>query len=104
MITFIWSVKNMSSIPAVDNLTNFVCTVVMQCSATNGTDTNASNVVATFDPLEQSGVYTPYSQLTQDQVLAWGLESIEASTVSSIQTQLALGLSSTTLPLPWANA
>ena len=104
MITFTWSVKSMNSIPLVNNLNNFVCTVVMQCSATDGTHTSSTNVVATFDPYQQSGTYTPYSQLTQDQVLTWGLAVIGNATITPIQNQLALVLSSTVLPLPWATA
>jgi hypothetical protein len=86
MTTFLWT------IPQMDRLTSdgFVVTVHYRVNATDDiyTASTYGTVSYTQQPAEQ---YTPYDQLTEDQVVGWIQTSLGKDTVeSSLQGQIDL--------------
>ena len=104
MTTFIWGISRMLVRPVEGDLTNVVVEVDWNCSATNGTQqpfvTGVSKFTAVGDP------FTPYDQLTQEQVLEWcwtdGID--KAQVEAQVQAKLD-ALSAPPVedkPLPWS--
>ena len=87
MTTFKWS------IPQMDRLTSdgFVFTVHYTVSAVE--DTYSANTYSTISYTQEPGeTYTPYDQLTEDQVVGWvqnalGKDTVEASLQGQIDLQ-----------------
>lgn len=109
--TITWTVTAMDCYPQAEGQTDVVFTVHWTCSGTqtaNGTD-YASSVYSTCAVTYQAGTpYTPYSDLTQNQVLGWiwasGVD--QAATEAAVQTQIDNQINPpvVTPPLPWAQA
>jgi len=109
MITFTWAISQMERQTA----DGFVVTVHYTASATFSTVgiddigiTHSANTYGTVGFTEQPGkTYTPYTDLTQDQVLGWiwasGVDktATEASVEQQIQNQIDPPV--VTPPLPW---
>jgi len=106
-ITTTWIVEQMNCYPQAEGQTDVVFTVHWRVNATNGTynATSYGTVEVTYvagDP------YTPYSQLTQDQVIGWVQASLGAEQVASIEENLATNIADqanppvVTPPLPWS--
>lgn len=87
MTTFKWSISQM------DRLTSdgFVVTVHYTVSAVE--DTYSANTYSTISYTQEPGeTYTPYDQLTEDQVVGWvqnalGKDTVEASLQGQIDLQ-----------------
>ena len=88
MTTYLWT------IPQMDRLTSdgFVVTVHYNVSATDGT--YSANTYGTVNCQQQPGeTYTPYDELTEQQVVGWvqnalGKDTVEASLQSQIDAQI----------------
>lgn len=105
MNTYTWTVSQIDCYPQADGYTDVAFNVHWQCSATDGTYT--SQVYSTCGVTYVAGEpFTPYADLTQDQVLGW----IWASGVDKDATQAALdGMIANQVnppvvapPLPWS--
>jgi len=102
--TYTWTVTAMNCYAQKDDNTNVVFTVHWTCAGTDGTY-NTSVYNTCNIPLAQ-GTFTPYEDLTQEQVLGWcwanGVN--KEVTEEAIGTQLANLANPTevTLPLSWA--
>jgi hypothetical protein len=102
-----WNVLQLDCYPQQDGLTDVVCTVHWQC---NGVEDNyfASNYGTVGVTLDPTAPYTPYDDLTQEQVLGW----VWASGVDKNATELAVTQQIdyqknppiVTLGLPWVTA
>lgn len=110
--TFQWSVTQMQCYPQAEGETDVVFNVAFSCSATQ---TNGGvEYVARYPgyaPVTYvaGSPYTPYDQLTQEQVLGWvwgtpegNQAEIEAKLQAQIDAQIAPPV--VTPPLPWATA
>ena len=104
MITLSWIIERLLVKPAEGTLTDVVITADWRC---NGTQDNYSGTCygsASFAPPSEN--FTPYDQLTQEQVLGWcyanGVDqaAIEANVTQQIENQINPPV--VTLPLPWA--
>ena len=88
MTTFTWTVTQLDCYPQADNQTDVVFTVHWQLTGTNGTYTGS--VYSTCSVPAPTGTFTPYADLTQDQVLGWiwanGVD--QASAEAAVQTQI----------------
>jgi hypothetical protein len=103
-----WQVQQMSCYPESGGETDVVFQVNWVCIAAVSAEPNATSVVnpgLTFVPMP-SGTFTPYDQLTQDQVLdwVWGTEyfdkaGVEAATAA--QLEQIVNPPVVTPPLPW---
>jgi hypothetical protein len=103
--TFTWSVTAMDCYPQADGQTDVVFTVHWTLSGTDGTYNGS--VYSTCSVPAPEGTFTPYDQLTQEQVLGWiwangvDKQSAEAAVQQQIDNQINPPV--VTPPLPWAN-
>jgi hypothetical protein len=102
-----WTVTAMDCYPQAEGQTDVVFTVHWTCSGVDGTYTGL--VYSTCNVTYAAGTpYTPYAQLTQDQVLGWcwsnGVD--KASAEAAVQTQINNQINPPiiTPPLPWVTA
>lgn len=100
-----WSVTAMDCYPQADGETDVVFTVHWTCAGTDGTY-NAS-VYSTCGVTYSAGTpYTPYAQLTQEQVLGWiwGSGVDKAATEAAVQAQIDNQINPPVITpaLPWA--
>ena len=102
-MTILWLIERLLVKPTEGTLTDVVITADWRC---NGTQENYSGTCygsCSFQP--PSGSFTPYPDLTQEQVLGWCYENgvdknaIEANVTAQINDQINPPV--VTLPLPW---
>ena len=110
-MTILWIIERLLVRPTEGSLTDVVITADWRC---NGSETTGSGDTeqtysgtcygsCSFAP--PSGSFTPYEDLTQDQVLQWCYENgvdktgIEANVSLQIENQINPPV--VTLPLPW---
>jgi hypothetical protein len=104
MITYTWTVTKLDCYPQADNQTDVVFTVHWTCSGTDGTY-NGSVYSTCGVTYKADTPYTPYDQLTQDQVLQWiwagGVDKDSAQ--AAVQTQIDNQINPPVVspPLPW---
>ena len=108
MITYNWNIVQMNTYPEKDGLTDVVFQIHWTLTGTDniyeGSVYNSCGVT-----LDESAPYTPYNELTKEQVIGWvkanlGEEqviSFEANIATQIQNQINPPVVSP--PLPWAS-
>jgi hypothetical protein len=105
-ISYTWTVENMASQVQLDGYTDVVVEVAWSCIGTDGTY-SATIPGLTRVTFTGSSEFTPYSDLTEEQVLNWVWSSgvDEASVQAQIDTQIELQINPpiVMLPLPWTN-
>jgi hypothetical protein len=103
--SYTWTVQNMSSQVQLDGYEDVVVQVGWSCTGTDGT------YFATIPGLTRITFgggpdYTPYDELTEEQVLGWvwssGVDQTSVQTEIDTQIQLQVNPPIVTLPLPWA--
>ena len=103
-MTILWLIERLLVKPTEGSLTDVVITADWRCNGTDETYSGTCYGSCSFAP--PSGSFTPYEDLTQDQVLQWCYENgvdktaIEANVLLQIQNQINPPV--VTLPLPWA--
>lgn len=106
MTTFNWQVTAMDCHPQEGSETDVVFTVHWTCSGTQ--DTYSASVYNTCSVPAPEGSFTPYADLTQEQVLGWvwanGVD--KDVTEAAVQQQIDAKINPTvvTPPLPWSQA
>jgi hypothetical protein len=106
MNTITWIIESMDCKPQEGDLTDVVITAHWRCNGTDGTF-NAT-VYGTCGFNQPEGDFTPYADLTQDQVLGWcwanGVD--KDATEANIDQQIANQVNPpiVTPPLPWSQA
>ena len=104
--TYTWTVTAMDCYPQEDGNTDVVFTVHWTCSGTDGTYGSSIYSTCSFSPPE--GTFTPYANLTQEQVLSWcyanGVD--QAATEAAVGQQIANQVNPpvVTPRLPWTTA
>jgi hypothetical protein len=104
MATYTWNVSAIDCYPQADGETNVVFNVHWQLSATQ--DTYSGRVYSTCGVPAPTGAFTPYADLTQDQVLGWiwanGVDKDSAE--AAVQAQIDAQITPTVVQpaLPWA--
>jgi len=109
--TITWSVTAMDCYPQAEGETNVVFTVHWTCAGTetSGDKTYNASIYSTCAVTYTAGSpYTPYAQLTQQQVLGWiwGSGVDQAATEAAVNQQLAQQINPPVVqpPLPWVTA
>jgi hypothetical protein len=102
-MTILWLIERLLVKPTEGSLTDVVITADWRCNGTDETYSGTCYGSCSFAP--PSGSFTPYPDLTQDQVLGWCYENgvdktaIEANVTLQIENQINPPV--VTLPLPW---
>ena len=103
--TILWTISQLDCKPQEDGKTDVVFTVHWQCNGTDG-DYSGSVYSSTGVTLDADAPFTPYADLTQEQVLGWVWESgvDKAATEANVAGQIAdqQNPKVVTPPLPWA--
>jgi hypothetical protein len=102
-----WTISAMDCKVSEDNLSDVVFNVHWRCSATevDGDKTYSASVYSTCSVPGPGTPFTPYADLTQDQVLGWiwanGVN--KAATEAAVQQQIELQKHPVVVspPLPW---
>lgn len=104
MTNITWTITAMDCYPTVGSETDVVFVVHWTCSGTDGTYT--SSVYSTCSvPTPTGTTFTPYQDLTQEQVLGWiwgngvDKDATEAAVQQQIDNQINPPV--VTPPLPW---
>ena len=104
MTTITWNISQLDCLPQSAEGADYVVTAHWSC---NGVDGNYSgSVYSTCSFAVVQGAFTPYADLTQDQVLGWcwangvDKDATEAAVAQQIQNQINPPIVSP--PLPWA--
>ena len=103
MITLSWIIERLLVKPTEGSLTDVVITADWRCNGTQDQYSGTCYGSCSFAP--PSGEFTPYLDLTQEQVLGWcysnGVDqaAIEANVSMQIENQINPPV--VTLPLPW---
>jgi hypothetical protein len=104
MPTILWIIERLLVKPTEGSLTDVVITADWRCNGTQDQYSGTCYGSCSFAP--PSGEFTPYEDLTQEQVLGWcysnGVDqaAIEANVTQQINDQIDPPV--VTLPLPWA--
>jgi hypothetical protein len=99
-----WIIEQMQCAVQQDGETDVVITAAWRCNGVDGM--YAATVYGSCGFTYDGGAFTPYDQLTQDQVLGWcwsngvDKDATEANIEQQIQTQINPPV--VALPLPWA--
>ena len=100
-----WIIEWMQCKPTEGSLTDVVVTAGWRCNGVDG-DYNGTVYSTCSFPMPESGQFTPYADLTQDQVLGWcwanGVE--QAATEAAVEQQIQNQINPPIVqpPLPWA--
>jgi hypothetical protein len=103
---FNWEISQLNCYPQADGQTDVVFTVHWTCAGTDGTY-NASVYNTQAVTYTAGSPYTPYADLTQNEVLGWiwasGVDkaATEAAVEQMIENQINPPVVSP--PLPWSN-
>ena len=104
--TITWTVTAMDCYPQAEGETDVVFTVHWTCSGTDGTY-NAS-IYSTCAVPAPEGTFTPYADLTQEQVLGWiwanGVDQAATEAAVDQQIQNQINPPVVTPPLPRVTA
>lgn len=107
-ITNTWGVVQMDTYPTFENFTDIVFTVHWNLTATDGeghTGYTYGSVGLVVDP--ENG-YTPYDQLTEQQVVGWVKDALGEEAVTGYEENVAQQIANqinppvVTPPLPWS--
>jgi hypothetical protein len=102
-MTILWIIERLLVKPTEGSLTDVVITADWRCNGTQDQYSGTCYGSCSFAP--PSGDFTPYEDLTQEQVLGWcyanGVDktAIEANVTAQIENQINPPV--VTLPLPW---
>lgn len=102
-MTILWLIERLLTKPVEGSLTDVVITADWRCNGTDETYSGTCYGSCSFAP--PTGSFTPYEDLTQDQVLGWCYENgvdktgIEANVTQQIENQVNPPV--VVLPLPW---
>jgi len=106
-ITTTWVIEQMNCYPTSEGQTDVVFNVAWRVNATDGT--YSATVYGTAGVTYEAGSpYTPFADLTQDQVVGWVQTSMGAEQVASIEAGLATNIANQVNPptvtpaLPWS--
>jgi hypothetical protein len=106
-ITTTWVIEQMNCYPTSEGQTDVVFNAAWRVNATDGTY-NATVYGTAGVTYEAGSPYTPFADLTQDQVVGWVQTSMGAEQVASIEAGLATNIANqvnpptVTPPLPWS--
>lgn len=104
MTRFEWTVVDMSVVPEIGDFRDVIFSVGVRCTGLNESGSSHFEIYCGID-LNSDGNFTPYSQITEQQVLDWAwksgvdkahIESYVEKSLSNVSTE-----SGSSFVLPW---
>ena len=103
-MTILWLIERLLVKPVEGTLTDVVITADWRCNGSQESFSGTCYGSCSFAP--PSGSFTPYEDLTQEQVLDWcfsnGVDKTAIEANVSLQIQNQINPPVVSLPLPWA--
>lgn len=107
-ITYVWKIERMRTMPTPEP--DFVVNVSWILTGTEGDNTASVEGDCTFSQDEGSENFTPYADLTEEQVLGWvqddlgeiGVANYKLNVAGQIDAMVNPPVSPTVEPLPWS--
>jgi hypothetical protein len=107
MTTFVWTISALSTLPQVDGQLDVVVNATYTIDGTDGDVSSSLRGIQQFT--YTGGAFTPFDQLTQDQVIGWvqsaltqqGVDNLYASIQGRIDYIANPPPSPAPQPLPW---
>ena len=99
-----WNISQLDCVPQAPEGADYVVTAHWQCTGVDGTYSGQVYSTTSFAVVE--GAFTPYADLTQDQVLGWcwanGVD--KAATEAAVEGQIEAQINPPIVapPLPWS--
>lgn len=107
-ITKTWSITNLECYSEVAGEQNVVYTIGWLLTGTD--NVHLASIHGTVNiPINSSTPFTPYADLTQEQVIEWVKSALRAEQVAAYESNLTLQIQNlanpptTTPPLPWSS-
>jgi hypothetical protein len=104
MTTFTTTITAMYTLQQPDP--NYVVNALWQVTGVDGEYTASIGGNTQFSSADQEGTFTPYTQLTEEQVIGWipanQIESAQACVQGQINSMITPPVSPQNTPLPWA--
>lgn len=107
-VTYTWFIEHMNCYPSSEGQQNVVFNVAWRLTGVDGEFSNSLHGSAAIEPYKSGDPFTPYEQLTEEQVLGWVKETLGADQISEYESAIANRISSLASPpvvippLPWA--
>ena len=107
-----WIVTSMDAYPQYESETNVVFNVSWMCEGNNkGLPAATYGSVRNSTPVAYAAgsTFTPYDQLTNDQVIGWVQDALGKDSINQIYAEIDVQIATklnppvVTPPLPWAN-
>jgi hypothetical protein len=108
MITYSWTITSLASYPEYEGEQNVVFIIYATYSGTDGTYTSDIKMSQSLI-LNPNSTFTPYADLTEDQVLGWLLAALTPQQIEQMQLKIQAQINADNqphfveLPLPWSN-
>jgi hypothetical protein len=108
MITYSWDITALNSYPEYMGNQDVVFTIFATYTGTDGTYSSSINIGQALI-LDSDGTFTPYEDLTEQQVLGWLLAALTPEQINQMQSKITAQIIADNqppfvqLPLPWSN-
>ena len=108
MVTYTWIIEQLDCYPEFEGEKDVVFTVHWRYRATETTFSSEQYGSQALQPYTPGTPFTPYNELTEDQVIGWLTEALGDSYIAVMQEELAQDIlrqenpTQVSPPLPWA--
>ena len=108
MITYSWTITALNSYPEYMGEQDVVFSIYATYTGTDGTYSSSIDISQSLI-LSNSSTFTPYAELTEQQVLGWLLAALTPQQISQMQSKITTQIIADNqppfvqLPLPWSN-
>lgn len=108
MITYSWTITALNSYPEYMGEQDVVFSIFATYTGTDGTYSSSVDISQSLI-LSNSSTFTPYADLTEEQVLGWLLAALTPQQISQMQSKITAQIIADNqppfvqLPLPWSN-
>ena len=108
MITYTWTITALNSYPEYMEEQDVVFTIFATYTGTDGTY-SSDIILSQALNISNNTTFTPYSELTEQQVLGWLLAALTPQQISQMQSKITAQIIADNqppfvqLPLPWSN-
>ena len=107
-ISYTWTIQNMFAQKQLDDYTDVVIQVAWSCFGTDGTYSASSPGLTSLVFYSPDPNFTPYDQLTEEQVLDWiwgsgGVDQAQVQENIAAEIEVQVNPPIVVLPLPWTS-